>query len=82
MQPTYKEKDEVLVSSIPLKLGKPKIGDVVVFEKSNKYYIKRIKSIKGKKYFLRGDNKKDSRDSRKFGSVEESHIKGKVIAKL
>ncbi len=82
MQPTYNENDEVLVSSLPLKFGKPKVGDIVVFEKYNKYYIKRIKEVKKDKYFLEGDNKKDSQDSKRFGLVEEKQIKGKVIRKL
>jgi signal peptidase I len=82
MQPTYREKDEVLVSSIPLIFSPPKVGDVVVFEKSNRFYIKRVKSVKGKKYFLIGDNKSDSKDSRRFGSIDVSKIKGKVIARI
>ena len=82
MQPTYKEKDEVLVSSIPLFFGQLNIGDIVVFELSKKFYIKRVRKISKGKYFLVGDNKKDSRDSRKFGSIKRSQIKGKVIAKL
>lgn len=82
MKPTFSEDDSVLVSSVPLMFGKPKKGDVVVFEKYNRLYIKRIKKIKGEKYFLVGDNKKDSQDSRRFGFVSRKQIKGKVIFKL
>jgi signal peptidase I len=82
MQPTYRENDNVIVSSLPLLFTKPKKGDVVVFEKFSKYYVKRIKSIKNGKYFIVGDNKKDSQDSRRFGSVNPSQIKGKVIRKI
>ena len=82
MAPTFSEDDNVLVSSLPLMFGKPKKGDVVVFEKYNRFYIKRIKKIKDEKYFLVGDNKKDSQDSRRFGSVTRKQIKGKVLFKI
>lgn len=82
MAPTFSEGENVLVSSIPLIFEKPKKGDVVVFEKYNRFYIKRIKKIKEEKYFLVGDNKKDSEDSRRFGSVAREQIKGKIIYKF
>ena len=82
MSPTYKEDDNVLVSSIPLLFSKPKEGDVVVFEKYNRMYLKRVEKVIDNKYFLEGDNKKDSMDSRAFGSVFEKQIKGKVIRKI
>ncbi len=82
MAPKLSENDSVLVSSIPFMLAKPKKGDVVVFEKYNRLYIKRIGKIKDEKYFLVGDNKKDSEDSRRFGSVERTQIRGKVIYKI
>lgn len=82
MSPTFSEEDSVLVSSLPFLFMQPKIGDVVVFEKYNRMYIKRIGKIENEKYFLVGDNKSDSQDSRRFGSVEQKQIKGKVIKKL
>ncbi len=82
MMPTYAENDSVIASSIPYWIFKPKKKDVVVFEKYNRLYIKRIKTIKDGKYFLVGDNKKDSLDSRRFGSVLRNQIKGKIIYKL
>ncbi len=82
MTPTYSEGDSVLASSIPLLFSKPKKGDVVVFEKYNRLYIKRIGKIDKEKYFLVGDNKKDSHDSRRFGLVSDNQIKGKVIRKI
>lgn len=82
MTPTYSEGDNVLVSSLPLMFAKPKKGDVVVFEKYNRLYVKRIGKINDKKYFLVGDNKKDSHDSRRFGLVSDNQIKGKVIRKI
>ena len=82
MSPKFSEEDSVLVSSIPFMFIKPKKGDVVVFEKFNRIYLKRIGKIKDDKYFLVGDNKKDSLDSRRFGTVDRNQIKGKVIFKI
>ncbi len=82
MAPTYSEGDNVLVSSLPLIFARPKKRDVVVFEKFNRFYIKRIAKIEKGKYFLVGDNKKDSFDSRRFGSVKRNQIKAKVILKI
>lgn len=82
MRPTYDEGDNVLVSSIPFFFSKPKKNDVVVFEMNRKIYIKRIGEISDKKYFMLGDNQRDSDDSRNFGLVYRQQIKGKVISKL
>lgn len=82
MTPTYSEGDNVIVSSLPLLFAKPKKRDVVVFEKFNRFYIKRIDKMEKGKYFLVGDNKSDSFDSRRFGSVKRDQIKAKVILKI
>jgi len=74
MSPSFSQEDSVLVSSTPFLFGKPKVGDVVVFEKYNRMYIKRIEKLDNGKYFLVGDNKKDSQDSRRFGFVERKQI--------
>jgi len=79
MEPTIQNGQTVLVSSIPYFFSKPKIGDVVAFKKDNKVLIKRIGKIDGKKYFVSGDNKEDSMDSRKFGWLTKKDILGKVI---
>jgi len=79
MEPTIKNGETVLASSIPFLFSNPKVGDVVVFKKNEKVFIKRITKIDGEKYFVGGDNKKDSLDSRKIGLVERSGIAGKVI---
>ena len=82
MSPSFSEDDNVLVSSLPYLVTKPKINDVVVFEKYNRLYIKRISEVKEGKYFLIGDNKNDSEDSRRFGLVKPDQIRGKVILKI
>lgn len=82
MSPKIRENDEVLVSSIPFLFLNPKVGDIVAFKKGNKVFIKRIKKVKEDKYYLIGDNEKDSLDSRNFGSTDKKNIIGKVIRVL
>lgn len=78
MSPFLKSGDIVMVS----KFGKTKPGDVVVFRIKDVAYIKRIEKKKGDRYFLIGDNRKESIDSRKFGWMDEKDIIGKVIFKI
>ena len=82
MEPFLKENENVLVSSLPFLFSEPQAGDVVVFERLKKVYVKRIKNKIDNNYFLIGDNKNDSEDSRKFGLIPKKDIKGKVIIKL
>lgn len=60
---------------------KVKKGDVVVLkDKRHKLIIlKRIKDENKNSYFVVGDNKNESRDSRVFGWVEKKQVIGKVI---
>ena len=78
MSPFLKEGDNVLV----WRFAKPKIGDVIVFKVNDKHYVKRIEKIKGDQYFVLGDNKKESIDSKKFGWIDKKDIIGKVIYKI
>ena len=78
MFPFLNPGDTVVVS----KFGKIKIKDVVVFKINKLKYIKRIEENKNKKYFVIGDNKKESIDSRKFGWIEKKDIIGKVIYRI
>lgn len=82
MKPFLKEGDSVVVSKIFLKL---RVGDVVIFHHPTTppyTFIKRISKIDNEKYFVEGDNKKMSFDSRKFGYIKRKDIIGKVIIKL
>lgn len=79
MEPTLQQGQNVLVSSIPYFFSKPKVGDIVSFKKTGKVFIKRISGIDEDKYFVSGDNKKDSMDSRRFGWILKKDIIGKVV---
>lgn len=81
MAPTFKDNDVVLVNRLSYFLSRPKIGDLIVL-KQRQYIIKRIKKIKNDKYFVVGDNKKESTDSRKFGWISKKEIVGKVFLKI
>lgn len=76
MVPTLKHGQDVLVRCW---FYQPKAGDMVVIKKDGKEMIKRIQRVSGQKYFVVGDNKKESTDSRRFGLIDKSEIAGKVI---
>ena len=82
MEPSLLNNQIVFASSILFIFSKPKIGDIVVFKYKNKTYIKRATKINSYKYFLEGDNNKDSLDSRKVGWIKRKDIIGKVIYKI
>ena len=81
MSPTLNHGDEVLVNRLSFLFFKPKIGQVIALRdpRDKKVLIKRISKIQAKKYFVEGDNKQNSTDSRKFGMIEKSDIIGKII---
>lgn len=81
MEPNFKMNGTVLVSGIPYFFKSPKVGEVVVFKdpKMNKPILKRIKRKNGKRFWMVGDNREDSKD---FGYIERSQIVGKVIYKV
>ncbi|OGH10825.1 MAG: hypothetical protein A3B38_03945 [Candidatus Levybacteria bacterium RIFCSPLOWO2_01_FULL_36_13] len=82
MEPMLKEGDIVLASFVPYLFHKPNIGDIIVFKIKDKFFIKRIKEIKDNKYIVKGDNKKDSLDSKQFGSIVQNQIIAEVIYKI
>lgn len=82
MEPSISQHDKVLVSNVCFIIIKPKIGNIIAFKKNNKIFIKRIIKIKGEKYFVKGDNLRDSLDSDKFGWILKKDILGKVISKI
>lgn len=83
MNPVLKNGDTILVSGILYLFKTPKINDIVAFKrKEGEVLIKRIKEIKNGKFYLSGDNKFDSFDSKNFGFIAKENIIGKLIHKL
>ncbi len=82
MEPVIRNGETILVSNFFYWFKKPKIGDIVAFRDAGKVLIKRITKLNREKYFLEGDNKRDSLDSRKLGLVVKEKIIGKVIYKF
>lgn len=77
MLPMFSEGQRV----IGITFGKLKNRDVVVCRdpRSRKLILKRIVNIKNKRYFVQGDNKAESTDSRIFGWLDREDILAKVI---
>ena len=75
MLPYLKPGNIVLVK----KVKKYKIGDIVIANVNNRQVIKRVKNINNNLYELIGDNKNESTDSRSFGMVQGTDIKGVVF---
>ena len=82
MEPTINNGNIVFISAVPYVFGKPKRNDIVVFKYKNKHFLKRISKINNHKYEVKGDNAKDSLDSRVFGEISRNQILGKVIFKV
>lgn len=54
----------------------PQEGDIVVFKHKDKHYIKRIANKNEEGYYVLGDNRNNSEDSRHFGRIQ--NVTGKV----
>lgn len=78
MEPSLMAGDQVLVSKF-LPIAE---NDIIVFNYSGKYFIKRVIKIKHSEYYVLGDNKTHSLDSRTFGFVDKKNVIGKVISKI
>lgn len=85
MSPTLQSGQIVLVNRIPYLFSKPKLSDIVALKdpRDGKILIKRISKINSAKqnlrYFVVGDNKAESTDSRGFGWITKKDIIGKVV---
>ena len=84
MLPSFNEGDYLLVCNIAYLLSKPRARDVVIAKHPGKQQLilKRITNIKDKKYFLAGDNKRESSDSKNFGIVNRKSLVGKVFLRI
>jgi len=81
MSPTLKEHEIVLVNRLAYFLRNPKINEIIVLKdpRTKREVIKRITKIRKNMYFVEGDNKNESTDSRVFGEISRSAIIGKVL---
>lgn len=79
MEPILKEGEQIFANKTAYIMRKPKTGDIVVVKLRNNYIIKKIEKAQKNKYFIVGENTKESTDSREFGWVEKKDIFGKVI---
>ena len=85
MEPSLHNGDYVVLNRLSYLLSAPKKGDIVVLKSpvGESIFIKRITKTSGRKrYFVEGDNKKHSVDSRHFGPVSIDKILGKVIFRI
>lgn len=81
MVPKIQEGDRVLVNRLSFLFRQPKMNNIIALRdpRDGKILIKRITKIEGKRYFVQGDNKNSSTDSRVFGMIGRSDIIGKII---
>jgi signal peptidase I len=83
MEPTLRNGDVILASGIRYLITQPKVNEIVVFKSpSGQIMLKQITKVDNDKYFLEGNNKEDSLDSRQFGWVTKKQILGKMIYKI
>jgi signal peptidase I len=80
MEPTITAGETILVNRVSYWFFNPKKNDIIAFHdpRDGKILIKRITKKNRTAYFVLGDNKNSSTDSRVFGMIEKSAIVGKV----
>jgi signal peptidase I len=81
MEPTFKDGDRVVINRLVYLFSSPKTGDIVALKhpkNGDKILLKKIKKVvAGNQFFVVGENKLDSTDSRYFGKVNKGLILGK-----
>jgi nickel-type superoxide dismutase maturation protease len=86
MLPLLQPEDEILLDPLAYRKSSPQVGDIVVTMhplQSNLAIVKRVTLINGcDSYFVTGDNVEVSTDSRHWGTVKISDIKGKVTSQF
>lgn len=93
MVPTYLDGQFTIVAKCAYWFDEPQNGDIVILRHGSDNYIKRITACPGERpadsasgsevpegyYFVEGDNRPVSIDSRSFGPIPKEVIIGKVI---
>jgi nickel-type superoxide dismutase maturation protease len=81
MLPTIRDGESVRVDLQAYTTSQPRVDEVVLvrhpFVKDMRM-IKRITAIENGRYVVRGDNARESTDSRSFGSLAISQILGRI----
>ena len=60
----------------------PRRGDVVIAHMGTVDVVKRVEKVENGRYYLLGDNRDESVDSREFGAVKKGDILGVVMLKF
>lgn len=78
MAPTYISGDWLIVRWG----GNYKVGEAIVVEREDRpgvFLVKRLVRIDGQEYWVEGDNKSSSTDSRQWGVISREELVGKVV---
>ncbi len=80
MEPNYHNGDLLLINKLSYRFRDPQPDEVIVFAApTGQDLIKRvIRQVEPLKYWVEGDNKQASSDSRQFGPVAKKAIVGRV----
>lgn len=84
MSPALIPGDFILIDMWVYKQNSPKINDIIIFtsEAHEGILVKRIQpwpaTVTEEGYYVLGDNRGDSMDSRRFGGIKPEQIRGKV----
>lgn len=86
MEPAFRSGDYVIINKLAYIFGKPFKGDVVVLKhpkEKERFIIKRISVVTNSdEYYVIGDNRDFSQDSRHFGPIKKDLIIGKVLVRV
>lgn len=78
MEPTLVEGDYLSCNTSRKAIRNIKVGDIIVFKRPDRFVIKRVTKLFEKAYFVIGDNKAHSTDSRVYGAISQKDVIGVV----